>query len=173
MEATIEYSVDLLDRDTAEALGELAVFAGSFDLAAAEEILASVVSGAPVLIVEELVNHSLVETYRTHGTVRYRLLEPVRQYAIAHLWQRPENTRDRHLEHYLQRLEDAYTILGASSSDPMQALIDSDLDNLGAVHNWALQCGRIDDDLRLYRPLMLADAHDVFEPGKGVPDFCL
>jgi predicted ATPase len=164
--ATIDWSVDLLDEAATAALGELAVFAGSFDLTAAEAILDVPVDGDPVLVLAELVDHSLVESFVTHGLVRYRLLEPIRQHAAARLWQNPDATRNRHLEHYLRRLEDAHDALATTSSAPMQSLVDFEMDNLGAVHGWALRSGRIDDDLRLYRPLMLTDEQDVFEPGK-------
>ena len=166
MDATIDWSVDLLDDAAITALGELAVFAGSFDLAAAEVILGAAIDGDCVLVLEELVDHSLVETDVTRGGVRYHLLEPVRQYAAAHLWQDPDVTRNRHLEYFLQRLEAAFDLLSTTSSAPMQALIEFDMDNLAAVHSWAVHSGRLDDDLRLYRPLMLTDEQDVFGPGK-------
>ena len=166
MAVTIEWSVDLLDEHVAAALGELSVFAGSFGLGAAEAILEPVLDVDPIFVIEELVANSLMQTDTTSGTVRYRLLEPIRQYASVHLWRHPSTTKDRHLEYYLERLEEAYAILASKSSEPMQALIELDMDNLGAVHAWALRSGRVDDDLRLYRPLMLADAHEVFEPGE-------
>ena len=51
--------------------------------------------------------------------------------------------------------ERAYDHLGTSGSGPYMALVD-DLTDLAMVHRWALESGRIEDDLRLYRPLASA-----------------
>ena len=56
---------------------------------------------------------------------------------------------------------------GTTSCDPISTLIDNDLDNLDAVHEWALESGRIDDDLRLYRPFFaLIFVHELTAPGR-------
>lgn len=171
MASAIEWSVELLEDSRADALGELAVFPSGFDLDAAEAILGPSIDAEPMLVLEDLVRHSLVQIDRPEQgaaarSTRYRLLVPVREYATQRLWRDPDRTRDCHLEHYLDRLEDAHRALAMTSCDPILTLLDADLDNLNAVHDWALQSGRIDDDLRLYRPLMIADAHEYFEVGE-------
>ncbi len=166
MTAAIDWSIDLLHRDSAVVMGALTVFAGTFDLTAVTDILARLGEVADAVEeIDELVAHSLVEPVRTELGVRYRLLEPVRQRAQQTLLSDPARASDAHLEHYLDRLEEAYEILGTSSCDPILNLLFHDLDNLRALHDWALESDRIDDDLRLYRPLLFAPLHEVFEIG--------
>jgi predicted ATPase/DNA-binding SARP family transcriptional activator len=153
MAAAIETSIELLDDAVAASLGALAVFAGGFDLGDAEAILATETDHEPIFVLDELVLHSLVEVEMTREVTRYRLLEPIRQYAERHLWSDPDYTRDTHLDHFLGKLEVAYQTLGESSCMPMVNIYRHDMENLGAVHRWALETGRIADDLRLYRPL--------------------
>jgi predicted ATPase/DNA-binding SARP family transcriptional activator len=165
MTAAITWSTDTLDPDAASGLGVLSVLAGTFDFTAAAALLA-LVTGRPAFdVIDELVSHSLLEVIRVDDGLRYRFLEPVRQFAANTLLADPSAARDRHLDHYLDTLEDAYRTLGTTSSDPIVAILQHDIDNLRAVHQWALATSRIDDDLRLYRPLMLSVWHDVFEPG--------
>ncbi len=78
MEATLDWSIDLLDPDAVEVLGLLSVLTGGFSLGAA-----AAVSGREVLAeVRTLREHSLLTRVDdVAGEARFRLLEPVRQYA--------------------------------------------------------------------------------------------
>ena len=165
MTATTRWSTDRLEADLAAGLGVLTVHAGTFDLDAVAALIEFVTDRAAFEVVDELVSNSLVEPVRVGHRVRYRILEPVRQHAAGALLAEPDAARDRHLEHFLDRLEDAYESLGSTSDGPIREIIDHDLDNLRTVHEWALESGRIDDDLRLYRPLLIADNHEVFDVG--------
>ena len=165
MIATIRWSTDRLEADLAATLGVLTVNAGTYDLEAVAALSELVTDRAAFEVVDELVSNSLIETVRVGRHVRYRILEPVRQFAAGALLDDLEAARDRHLEHFLDRLENAYESLGSTSDEPIREIIDHDLDNLRALHEWALESGRIDDDLRLYRPLLIANSHEVFEPG--------
>jgi predicted ATPase/DNA-binding CsgD family transcriptional regulator len=102
MEATIDWSYQLLAPGEQRLFDLLSVFAGGFDLAAAQ----AVVPGGDVLgDLATLVDHSLVLTGRcaTGAATRYRILEPLRQYAAARLVERGEHdaTRRCHAQHYL------------------------------------------------------------------------
>ena len=165
MTAAITWSTSTLDPDASSGLGVLSVLAGTFDFTAAAALLDLVTDRPAFDVIDELVSHSLVEVIRHDTGLRYRILEPVRQFAADTLLTDPTAARDRHLDHYLDTLEAAYRTLGTTSSDPIVAMLRHDIDNLRVVHQWAHATGRIDDDLRLYRPLMLSVWHDVFEPG--------
>ena len=165
MSATIEWSVQLLDDDLRPGLGALSVFPGDFDLGAAEAILRGEIERDPVDAIETFVAHSLIETRRDdRERVRYRMLEPIRQHVAAACWSDPTSTRHRHLVYFLDKLEHAYAILDTNSCLPFLDVVDHDFADLAAVHDWALQSGRIADDLRMYRPLTFAWTHGHEEP---------
>jgi predicted ATPase/class 3 adenylate cyclase len=73
LEATVEWSYELLDPDQKDLLRRLSVFAGGFDLKGAEQVAGA--EAVPGL--SELVRKSLVTT----DEGRYRLLETIREFA--------------------------------------------------------------------------------------------
>ena len=83
LRTTLDWSYQLLDPPAQALLPRLAVFAGGFDLDAAEAVAAEVIAPSRVLpALRNLVEHSLVRVDRdADGRVRYDLLEPIRQYA--------------------------------------------------------------------------------------------
>lgn len=87
MEATIDWSCQLLRPAERWLLGRLSAFPGGFDLAAAQ----AVAPGEDVLDgLASLVDHSLVVAEPVAERMRYRLPEPVRQCAAARLASRGE-----------------------------------------------------------------------------------
>jgi predicted ATPase len=85
--ATLQWSHDLLDDDEKLLLRRLAVFAGGFDLAAAEAVCAGdgLEVAAVVDVLAGLVEKSLVSAEHLGRGRRYRLLETVRLYALEQL----------------------------------------------------------------------------------------
>jgi predicted ATPase/transcriptional regulator with XRE-family HTH domain len=83
LRTTLDWSYQLLDPQAQALLPRLAVFAGGFELDAAEAVAAAVLTPLQVLpALHNLVEHSLVRVDRDpDGRVRYDLLEPIRQYA--------------------------------------------------------------------------------------------
>ena len=79
LRATVEWSDALLSQDERAFLRRMSVFAGSFDLAAAEAVIASEGTDA-VDLLSQLVDKSMVVVERRDGGTRYRLLETIRQY---------------------------------------------------------------------------------------------
>jgi predicted ATPase/DNA-binding CsgD family transcriptional regulator len=101
MEATLDWSYQLLKTDEQVLFERLSVFAGGFDLEAAQAL----VPGEDVLDgLASLIDSSLVVAQPAAEKMRYRLLEPVRQCAEARLLARGEGdaTRRHHAEHYLR-----------------------------------------------------------------------
>ncbi|MEU6462133.1 BTAD domain-containing putative transcriptional regulator [Streptomyces sp. NPDC046976] len=108
LRAVVDWSWDLLDAAEREVLARLSVFAGGCDLAAAEAVCGSVALDA----LGSLVDKSLVVAAPSAaGTMRYRLLETVAEYAgerLAETGHRAEAER-AHLTYYreLARTTDA------------------------------------------------------------------
>jgi predicted ATPase/class 3 adenylate cyclase len=98
LENTIGWSYDLLSDDEAALFRRLSVFAGGFDLAAAQ----AMARGPEVLdLLDQLVDKSLVVTMHDQGS-RFRLLEPIRQYGHMRLTEHDEaeEARISHAAHY-------------------------------------------------------------------------
>ncbi|MEV8365939.1 AfsR/SARP family transcriptional regulator [Streptomyces niveus] len=107
LRAVVDWSWDLLDSAERTALGDLSVFAGGCDLAAAEAVL-----GPDALeVLGSLVDKSLVvASPAPDGAMRYRLLETVLEYAAQRLDESGGRAaaERRHLVHFreLVRLAD-------------------------------------------------------------------
>ena len=109
LQATLDWSYDLLDTDEQDFFRSCGAFVGSFDLAAAVAV-GGFDDYEAMDLLESLVSKSLVALDDTRGAsdlTRYRLLETVRIYAGDHL-ARTETvveTRDRHLDYYRSLVE--------------------------------------------------------------------
>ena len=135
----------------------LSVFAGSFDLEAAEAVCSSEAgSGSDVAdLVGSLVGKSLVVAERSSGLLRYSLLETVRQYGAERLVATGgEAALGRaefaYAEYYLQLAERAEPmILGADQARWLKKL-DPDWDNIRSALDYFLsQPGRAEEVLRM------------------------
>jgi predicted ATPase/class 3 adenylate cyclase len=108
LHSTIDWSYDLLSEEERSLFRRLSVFAGGFDLAAVEAIWPA---GDPLDHIEHLVDKSLVTVEQlTDESVRYRVLETLRQYGRERLIEagEEEDMRARHFAHYLAVAERAY-----------------------------------------------------------------
>ncbi|MBI3912103.1 MAG: tetratricopeptide repeat protein, partial [Armatimonadetes bacterium] len=156
LQALIDWSYDLLSEPERVLLRRLSVFAGGWTLEAAEDVCAGEqgsagagehtpapllpISPASILdLLTSLVNKSLVLSERKQGQeTRYRLLETIRQYALAKLAASRESdaVRQRHAEYFLALAESIAGLNAAPSwwSDRME----TEHDNLRA----ALACSQ-------------------------------
>ena len=109
LQASVEWSHQLLDGVEQAMFRRLGVFAGGWSLAAAE----AVVGGAPVAdaevagVLARLVDKSLVQVEQSGGESRYRLAETIRVFAHERLAQAGEldRFRQRHGEHFVRLAE--------------------------------------------------------------------
>jgi predicted ATPase/DNA-binding SARP family transcriptional activator len=99
LRATLDWSYTLLDDDERALFQALSVFAGDFDIAAAEAV-----GGNALDVLGRLVDKSLVLADRHGADVRYRLLETFRQYGFEHLSD-PATPIAAHRRHYLALAE--------------------------------------------------------------------
>jgi predicted ATPase/DNA-binding XRE family transcriptional regulator len=87
MRATLDWSHAFLGEDEQVLLRRVSVFPGGWTLAAAERVCAGagLEAGAVLDVLAQLVDRSLVLADARESVARYRLLEPVRQYAAERL----------------------------------------------------------------------------------------
>ena len=160
LQATVEWSFSLLTAAERSTLKRLSVFAGGFDLEAAEELCSSdLVDAFDVAdLAGSLVDKSLVVADHSAGDVRYHLLETIRQYAAQELLRADGDDavldlRTRHAEYYLSLAEAAGPELLRRDQVRWLRRLDTEWDNLrGAFAHFAAE-DRQQDILRIAVPL--------------------
>lgn len=91
LEATVDWSYDLLEPREQKLFRRLSTFHGPFDLGAAQAVAESAIGRREVVpVLGELVERSMVVADGTEGHRRYRLLETMRAYGHAKLRQLDE-----------------------------------------------------------------------------------
>jgi predicted ATPase len=142
LRATFEWSERLLDDAQRRVFHQLGVFLGGFDLAAAEAVITSDEQPATGLLstLSRLVDASLVGAVPSESASRFRLLEPVRQFAIGQLADSDAAAvRDRHLAYYLALSAQAEPHLHLSDADEWCHRLDTEEGNFAAALTWALE----------------------------------
>ena len=146
LEASVGWSFGLLADDERLALTRLSVFAGAFDLAAAQAVVAgpAIDERAVLDLVGALADHSLVQVGEHRGVARYRLLETIRLFAQERLAELddPARVRDRHLEHYIALSERAGAGLTGADGQAWTARLAADFSDLRAAMAWGVDSGR-------------------------------
>ncbi|MBM7516057.1 BTAD domain-containing putative transcriptional regulator [Nocardioides nitrophenolicus] len=143
MHAAIDWSFALLSPVEQAAFPRLAVFSGGFGIDAAAAVLADLVGPADVLaLLESLVDQSLLVV--TPGP-RFRLLEPVAQYAATRLSPSAERTaRDAHLRFFGALASAREPSLRGEGTVETLAEIELEHANLVAAVEWSLASGQAD-----------------------------
>jgi predicted ATPase/DNA-binding SARP family transcriptional activator len=179
MRAALDWSYRLLQPREQLLFQRLAVFAGGFTLEAAEAVCAdnqlvsqqieqtdSVRVSDVLDLLSELVDKSLVLIVeRAPGeAVRYRLLEPIRQYALDQLRTAGMEaaTRDRHLASFVEFAEQAELQLKGERQLLWLRRLEKDHDNLRVALTWATQQAN-----RAVAGLRLAKAMHLFWQRRG------
>ena len=139
LEAAMDWSYDLLTQTEQTLFCELSVFAGGWSLEAADAVSSSDEDVLEAL--GELVDQSLVEVSDQDGFRRYRLLEPVRQYAAAKLSTSAADyeTRRRHAEYFVTMGEEGDTALKGPNQDQWSLRLKAEHDNMRSAIEWSLE----------------------------------
>jgi predicted ATPase/DNA-binding XRE family transcriptional regulator len=144
MRSTLDWSHDLLHEPEKELFRALSVFAGGFTLEASEAVgVAGAVESEDVLVLlGNLVEQSLVVAESSpEGERRYRMLEPVRQYALERLGEsgEEEQARWRHAQYYLALAEQAEPRIKGRDQGEWLDMLEAENDNLRAAIGWSLE----------------------------------
>jgi predicted ATPase/class 3 adenylate cyclase len=156
LQAAVDWSFSLLSQSEREVLRRLSVFAGGFELEAAEVVCAAGTVDAfdAADLLGSLVDKSLVVADRTLESVRYRTLETIRQYAAQELLrsggeEEAVAARDRHAGYYLSLAQEAAPALEGHGQGEWLRRLDPEWENLRAAAAHLASQGRTDDVLRL------------------------
>jgi predicted ATPase/DNA-binding SARP family transcriptional activator len=143
LRATLDWSHGLLSEQERKLFRNLSAFAGGFTLEAAESVASNGVAEADILdLLSKLVDKSLVIAEVSNDRrVRYRLLEPVRQYARQKLKESAETEAvlHRHASFFFALAEEAEPELKGAQQLAWLERLEREHDNLRAALSWALE----------------------------------
>lgn len=127
LSATIAWSVARLDADESRAFSASAAFEGAFTVEAFEAVVAPLLAGDPVDVVEALLRKSLLASVESDGAVRLTMLRSVRAFARLEVAAMDAREREalelRHAQLYVGRAETAgANLYGASADDALDAI---------------------------------------------------
>jgi len=147
----VDWSYGLLSDAEKQLLTRLAVFAGGFDIAAAEAVAphGAVDSQSTFQLVSGLVNKSLVVAEPGPKRTRYRLLDTIREYALEKVQESDEaDVRGLHARFYVSWCTKAADELRSSDQLEWLTRTDEELSNIRLALGWTL-AEQPDDALRL------------------------
>jgi predicted ATPase/DNA-binding SARP family transcriptional activator len=147
----MDWSYGLLDGEARGLLAGLAVFAGGFTLSAAARVCLDGDESRALDLLDDLVDASLVVAEDDGTTMRYRLLETVRQYAEERLQEAGEEggARERHAAWSLSLAEEAEPHLTGEEQTRWFRILERELDNLRVALAHLGAAGDVEHRLRL------------------------
>src|SRR6202050_3280823 len=172
LEASVDWSHDLLSAAEQTLFRRISVFAGGWTLDGVEAVCAG--DGLEVVeildLLSSLVEKSLVQVEEQGVKTRYALLETVRAYARQKLSDAAEAAlvRNQHLDYHLRLAESAEPDLFGARLEQWLGPLTTELDNFRAALGWAVDAGRVDEALRLAAALWLFfEARGHWREGRG------
>ena len=154
LKGTLDWSYDLLSEPERVLFRRLSNFAGGWTLEASEAVGSGegVAEGEVLDLLSGLVEKSMVVTKGSdEGGVRYRLLEPVRQYALEKLEESGEAdaTKRAHARYFLALSEEAEPVLLGPQEAEWYDHLEEEHDNIRAALSWSLESADPQLGLRL------------------------
>lgn len=138
LRATFDYSWKLLSKREQQIFPKLAVFHGGFSRLVAKDLF-----DISLRDLQGLVNKSLLQ--RT-GTGRFDLHPLMQQYAADILNELGSNqiVRDAHCAYFVTALQDWGALIIAGQQQPALSTAESDIDNVWAAWEWAIEHQQVD-----------------------------
>ena len=155
---TLDWSFDLLSAGEQALFARLGVFAGTFDLPAAEAVGAAAAdpavpgrAGHVMDTLGSLVDSSLVRPQTRDGEPRFGLLETIREYALERLrdgadWR---EAHDRHAAYFLALAEPAPAELQGPGQLAWLDRLETEHGNLGAAMSWLVEQDQLEPAIQL------------------------
>jgi len=152
---TIAWSHSLLSADARLLFARLAVFVGSADLEAIEQVANPEGSLEVLDVIADLVDQSIVQALGEAAEPRFGMLETVREFAVEKLEETgtADDFRARHQTYYLQLAERGSAGLGTSAQVEWLNRLSRENDNFRAVLRRALRRQDATSALRMGRAL--------------------
>jgi predicted ATPase/DNA-binding XRE family transcriptional regulator len=143
MHSALVWSYRLLAPDEQILLTNVAVFAGGWSLEAAQAICSTYPPERVRPMLHDLIVKSFVLPYEVHTQRRYRLLEPVRQFALVQLQERgmQEVVQRRHAEYFLALAQQMSSARDTPREREWLQRLEPERDNIHAVNSWAIAHG--------------------------------
>jgi predicted ATPase/DNA-binding SARP family transcriptional activator/DNA-binding CsgD family transcriptional regulator len=145
LRGAMDWSYNLLSEPERILFRRLSVFAGGWTLEAAEAVSAGdgIEKEAVLELLWPLVNKSLVvaESGTQRAAARYRMLEPIRQYAREKLGASGEadEVQDRHVAFFLALAEEAEPELAGPQQRLWVERLEAEHDNMRKALSWVLE----------------------------------
>jgi predicted ATPase len=161
LQATVDWSYDLLTEPEQALFAALGVFAGGWTLDAAEAVGPAIgIASQEVLeLLTHLADKSLVTVdQQPDGTARFRLLETLRQYARQKLVARGATApvRRHHAAFYLALVEASEPQLFGPETVRWRHRLGAEQDNLRTALDWCVAGQEVEQGLRLASGLAVA-----------------
>lgn len=150
MASVLDWSMELLEPEEVDLFTRLAVFSGGFSLDSVEAVTGLGTDVLPAL--GALVEQSLVLRMPSpDDQPRYRLLEPVRQYAMRqlHASGQATATADRHAAHFHDRAMASHAVLQGPHLVTRLDRLEADHANLRSAHLRLIEIDRVGDAAEL------------------------
>jgi predicted ATPase/class 3 adenylate cyclase len=140
LRAAVAWSYQMLSEPERAVFERCAVFAGTFDAAAARFVCARDAVDADEIedVLAALVDKHMIEVDRRGPNTRYKLLETMRQYAEEQLGPELQTVRARHLTHYVTVAEELNRLFQGPDLGGGNAAFHAELDNVRAAMQWAI-----------------------------------
>jgi len=144
LQATLDWSYQLLADGERQVLCQLPVFVGNFSLEAVRQVVAvpALAEEQVIAAIASLTEKSLLAVQRSGPQLAYRLLESTRSYALSKVEAEALHAASlRHATYFRRRLEQVAATDGAFSRDAGRAADVADLGNVRAALKWCFAPG--------------------------------
>jgi predicted ATPase/class 3 adenylate cyclase len=148
LDAAIDWSYQLLNREEQILFCRLCVFQGGFTVESAQEV--AVEEGDAVNQLMALVENSLILPAQG-GEGRLRMLAPIREFGLRHLHEMGEYEwmKDRHADYYVQVADGSVEDLRGTKQAAVVERFNADWNNIDVAAEWLMKKGADDALVRM------------------------